>query len=219
MRHFLILAAMAGTLAAATSAEARQDKPITDNDPDAMDVAKTPVTDLNLDKTEIPPVLIAATKKPYDLTSLRSCRQLGAAVQELDGILGDDLDLPQEARDRVSTGKVAKWVVGSFIPFRGLIREISGANAQERAVLAAIQAGVARRGFLKGVGAQRGCAYPASPATPAIIQAKALQQHEEDTKNAKKSDAKAEQKSSKAERGAALDGVAYTSQPVVQKVP
>jgi hypothetical protein len=158
MRHFLILAAMAGTLAAATSAEARQDKPITDNDPDAMDVAKTPVTDLNLDKTEIPPVLIAATKKPYDLTSLRSCRQLGAAVQELDGILGDDLDLPQEARDRVSTGKVAKWVVGSFIPFRGLIREISGANAQERAVLAAIQAGVARRGFLKGVGAQRGCA-------------------------------------------------------------
>ncbi|MDF2637140.1 MAG: hypothetical protein K0R64_124 [Novosphingobium lindaniclasticum] len=219
MRNFLIMAALAGTLTA-TTAEARQDRPITDNDPNAIDVAKTPVTDLNLDKTEIPPVLIAATKKPYDLASLRSCSQIGKAVEELDGILGDDIDLPQEARDRVSTGKVAKWVVSSFIPFRGLIREISGANAQERAVLAAVQAGVARRGFLKGVGAQRGCKYPASPATASIIQAKALQQHQEDARIEAAKGIKADDKSAAQNRkNETKDGVAYTSDAVVQKVP
>ncbi|WP_324698643.1 hypothetical protein ACLIMP_07850 [Novosphingobium aerophilum] len=216
MRHFMIVAALAGTLAA-TSAEARQDKPITNKDPDVVDVAKTPVTDLNLDKTEIPPTLIAALKKPYDLSSMRGCRQISAAVSELDRILGPDLDLPQEARDRVSTGRVAKWVVSSFIPFRGLIREISGANAQERAVLAAIQAGVARRGFLKGVGAERGCKYPASPATPAIIQAKALERHNSDEE---KSDAKADPKPAGKDAKATGQGeVTYTSQPVVQRVP
>lgn len=213
MRPMLIMAATAGLLAT-TAAEARQDKPITSSEPSAVDIAKTPVTDLNLDKTDIPPVLIAAIKKPYDLGSMRSCRQISAAVIELDGILGDDIDLPQEARDRVSTGKLAKWVVGSFIPFRGLIREISGANAQERAVLAAIQAGVARRGFLKGVGSERGCKYPASPATPAIIQAKELQRHNEDAKESAK-----EAKSDTKDRKGADDDMSYTSQPVVQKVP
>ncbi|MGH6743587.1 hypothetical protein EDF58_1011399 [Novosphingobium sp. PhB57] len=212
MRPILIMAAMAGTLAAG-AAEARQDKPITSNEPSAVDIAKTPVTDLNLEKTDIPPVLITAIKKPYDLSAMRSCKQIGAAVTELDGILGDDIDLPQDARDRVSTGRMAKWVVSSFIPFRGLIREISGANAQERAVLAAVQAGVARRGFLKGVGAERGCKYPASPATAAVIQAKELKQHQEDARNGDKKDAAADDKT------AAKDGVAYTAQPVVQKVP
>nr|WP_240511141.1 hypothetical protein [Novosphingobium panipatense] len=218
MRHFLIMAAMAGTFAA-SAAEARQDKPLTNREPDAVDIAKTPVTDLNIDKQEIPPVLIAAIKKPYDLGSLRSCQQIAAAVTELDGILGDDIDLPQEARDRVSTGRVAKWVVNSFIPFRGLIREISGANAQERAVLSAVQAGVARRGFLKGVGAQRGCKYPASPATPAVIQAKELQQHNA-AKEAEKTDAKADSKATDERKNTSTGGnVSYTSQPVVQKVP
>ncbi|SLJ90912.1 hypothetical protein [Novosphingobium mathurense] len=215
------------TVAAALSlghAEARsQDKPITDSDPDVMDVAKTPTTDLNITKEEIPPILIEAIDKPYDLTDLGRCKQLIAAVERLDAILGPDVDLPQEARDRVSAGRVAKWVVSSFIPFRGLIRELSGANAQERAVRTAIQAGLARRGFLKGVGAQRGCAYPASPATPKVINAYLAQNEKDDDKKDDDRKAQEERKDEEKQDDKAQEttsaGVPIVSEPVVQKIP
>lgn len=164
----LIFAAF--TLALAQPASARQDeRPITDGDPSAVDVAKTPVTDLNIAKDEIPQILIDATAKPYDLTGLGTCAAIADAVTQLDTVLGPDLDLPQSERDRISAGRVAKWVVASFIPFRGLIREISGANDHQRKVRAAIQAGMTRRGFLKGIGTTRKCKYPAAPATDADV--------------------------------------------------
>ncbi|WP_260610168.1 hypothetical protein [Sphingomonas sp. IC081] len=169
-RAALAATACAALLAAAPAA-ARQ-RPVTDTTPDAVDVAKTPVTDLNLDKKDIPPVLVAAIDAPYTLKGIRSCSQYAAAVEELDEVLGDDVDLPPEDRDGVNAGRIAKWAVSSFIPFRGLIREISGASAHDRAVLAAVRAGYARRSFLKGMGHAKGCKYPASPATPAIVQAR-----------------------------------------------
>ncbi|GFM31123.1 uncharacterized protein PY1_contig_16_64 [Novosphingobium sp. PY1] len=227
LRSFFLVT-VAATLSLSQAEARSQDKPITDSDPDVMDVAKTPTTDLNITKEEIPPILIEAIDKPYDLTDLGRCKQLVAAVERLDTILGPDMDLPQEARDRVSAGRVAKWVVSSFIPFRGLIRELSGANAQERAVRAAIQAGLARRGFLKGVGAQRGCAYPASPATPKVINAYLAQNEEDDDKkdDDKKDDDKKSQEERKDDRqqdGKAQEttsaGVPIVSEPVVQKVP
>ncbi|WP_239000582.1 hypothetical protein [Novosphingobium pentaromativorans] len=222
LRSFFLVT-VAATLSLSQAEARSQDKPITDSDPDVMDVAKTPTTDLNITKEEIPPILIEAIDKPYDLTDLGRCKQLVAAVERLDTILGPDMDLPQEARDRVSAGRVAKWVVSSFIPFRGLIRELSGANAQERAVRAAIQAGLARRGFLKGVGAQRGCAYPASPATQKVINAYLAQsENDEDSKNDDKKAQEApkgdEKQDGKAQETTSA-GVPIVSEPVVQKVP
>lgn len=158
--------AVPALLVCASPAFARgQDKPITDRDVDAVDVATTPMTDLNLRKDKIPQVLIDAQQKPYATQGLKKCKALVKAVGELDEVLGGDLDLPQAQRDRISAGRVAKSVVGSFIPFRGILREISGANDQQRRVQDAIEAGLARRGFLKGMGQARGCAYPARPAT------------------------------------------------------
>lgn len=159
-----------------------QDRPITNREIGAMDVAKTPVTDLNLSRTEIPALLIEAQQRPYSLQGLGKCPQLVAAVEELDAVLGPDFDLPQVERTRLSKGRIAQWAVGTFIPFRSLIREVSGANKQEREILAAIQVGLARRGFLKGVGAARGCKYPASPATESIVaqRAAALAKESED---------------------------------------
>ncbi|EHJ59197.1 hypothetical protein [Novosphingobium pentaromativorans] len=223
MLRSFFLVTVAATLSLSQAEARSQDKPITDSDPDVMDVAKTPTTDLNITKEEIPPILIEAIDKPYDLTDLGRCKQLVAAVERLDTILGPDMDLPQEARDRVSAGRVAKWVVSSFIPFRGLIRELSGANAQERAVRAAIQAGLARRGFLKGVGAQRGCAYPASPATQKVINAYLAQsENDEDSKNDDKKAQEApkgdEKQDGKAQETTSA-GVPIVSEPVVQKVP
>lgn len=150
---------------------ARNDKPITDRDPDAMDVAKTPITDLNVGRDgEIPALLVLAVAEPYTLKGLDRCRQIATAIGDLNQVLGPDIDLPQEGRDRINAGRLGQWAVASFIPFRGLIREVSGANAQDRKVNAAIQAGLARRGFLKGVGEAKGCRYPAAAATPEIVQ-------------------------------------------------
>jgi hypothetical protein len=85
---------------------------------------------------------------------------------------------------------MAQSVVGSLMPFRGIVREISGANDQRRKVQAAIEAGYARRAFLKGVGQERGCRYPARSATrevwdrrvAEIEAAKAAKDHDRDKK-------------------------------------
>ena len=161
----------AALLAAPADAQEAQ-RPITDEEVTAVDVAATPVDDLNLRKGKIPPQLVAAQDKPYDLVRLGDCPKLAAAIGELDAILGADIDLPAPSRGGPSAGRLAQWAVGSFIPFRGAIREISGANARKRAVDAAIRAGIARRAFLKGVGEARGCRYPARSATPEAIAAR-----------------------------------------------
>lgn len=157
--------------AAKTEAAKEPDKPITQQDVDAKDVALTPLSDLNLRKGEIPQLLLDAQDDPYTLAGMARCPQIAAAVGELDAVLGDDIDVAQAKGQRVSAGRAAQAALGTFIPFRGLIREISGANAQERKIQNAIYAGAARRAFLKGVGQQRGCRYPARSATPQIIAA------------------------------------------------
>ncbi len=132
--------------------------------PDAQDVAMTPLNDLNLSKDEIPAILIAAVSGPYASEGLETCPAIESAIADLDAALGPDLDVALNQNDRLSTGRMAKSVVASFIPFRGILRELSGAADQERTLRAAIYGGAVRRGFLKGLGQQKGCAYPARPA-------------------------------------------------------
>lgn len=208
MRKYWLSAAIIVGMVATPAMAGQEGKAITSRDPDAIDVAKTPISDLNVGRDgEIPPLLIKATTQPYALNGLGKCRQIAGAIQELDEVLGPDIDLPQAERDRISAGRVGKWVVASFIPFRGLIREVSGANAQDRKVNAAIQAGLTRRGFLKGVGVSKGCRYPASPAPANVVQAR----HDE-MQELKKKDAKGSRKSDKA------DGdLAFKSEPDVKQ--
>ncbi len=141
------------------------DKPVMQKDVTARDVVSTPATDLNLKKDEIPALLTAAEQRPYTLRGLDTCRQLATEIGKFDAALGDDVDVPQTEGRRTTPGRVAQSVVGSFIPFRGIIREISGANNHDRALRSAILAGVARRSFLKGIGQGKGCRYPARSAT------------------------------------------------------
>lgn len=157
------------SFAAAPALAQEPSRPFTERDITAADIATTPMSDLNLRKSAIPPLLIAAQEKPYDMAGLSRCSQIAAAVGELDATLGDDIDMPRTMRGGPSAGRLAQWAVGSFIPFRGAIRELSGANEQERRIQVAVQAGLARRAFLKGAGQARGCRYPASAATPEMI--------------------------------------------------
>ncbi len=140
----------------------------------AEDVAMSPLSDINIRKKDVPVVLEMAMIKPYDLAGIKSCKGFTTAIMDLDGALGDDIDVAtgeksDEEKMGNGAGAIAKSVLGSFIPFRGIIREVSGANAQERLWDRALYAGAVRRAFLKGVGQQRGCAWPARPATPAVL--------------------------------------------------
>ena len=124
---------------------------------DTKDVVSQPAKDVGLAKNKIPPSLVEASNAPYSLDGLRTCRQIADAVRVLDAALGPDYSAGGP-NNKVSVGKAAGGaVVNSLIPFRGVVREVSGAAAADRRLTAATQAGFARRGFLRGVHQTRGC--------------------------------------------------------------
>lgn len=124
---------------------------------DTKDVVSQPAKDVGIAKNKIPPSLVEASNAPYSLNGLRTCRQIADAVRVLDAALGPDYSAGGP-NDKVSVGKAAGGaVVNSLIPFRGVVREVSGAAASDRRLAAATQAGFARRGFLRGVHQTRGC--------------------------------------------------------------
>lgn len=137
------------------------------SDPDAMDVARTPLEDFNIHSKDIPDILVKAVANPYDLSGMRTCNDLVGEIAILDNTLGPDFDIPQEEGGRISAGRVAKSIVGSLVPFRGIVREVTGANKKRNAFELAVTAGMVRRAYLKGVGQTRGCSYPARPRDPA----------------------------------------------------
>lgn len=133
-------------------------------EPDVAEVARTPLRDLNLDPRDIPVVLQEAARDPYAAAGLDSCDALVRQIADLDMVLGADYDIAEDdGSKRISEGRIGQSVVGSVIPFRGILREVTGAAGNERLLRAAYTAGMARRAFLKGLGLGRGCAYPARP--------------------------------------------------------
>ncbi|QYU69762.1 hypothetical protein J4558_06440 [Leptolyngbya sp. 15MV] len=162
--NFARAAGLAFLIAAVPAAAQNQPVAARDRDPTVRDIAVTPIQDLNLARDEIPAVLLQAAVAPYDAEGLAGCDAIAAAIAGLDEVLGADMDIAAGQSSNISVGRVAKSAVGSLIPFRGIIREITGAADHQRQFEEAIYAGAVRRGFLKGMGQQRGCAYPARPA-------------------------------------------------------
>jgi hypothetical protein len=126
----------------------------------ARQIATQPARDVGIQRTSIPPLLERAVADPYGLTGLTTCAQLSAAIVELNRVLGRDLDSPavrrgSRAGQAAETG--GRALVDSVIPFRGVVREISGSAGAERRLQAAVDAGLARRGFLRGIHRARGC--------------------------------------------------------------
>lgn len=201
------LAVVLALLSAAPLAAQDQPEPVADREPDAEDVAMTPLRDLNLSKDPIPELLLTAQADPYDSSGLRRCRDIGAAIAQLDAVLGPDLDVAAEEGDRISVGRIARSAVGSLLPFRSIVREVTGAADHERQFEQAIHAGAVRRGFLKGLGQQRGCAYPARPA---FARVKVTKEDRTDKGEGRK---RAERKEERA-----ADGTLFVSEPVVQPI-
>jgi len=134
----------------------------------------SPIRDLNLLRTKIPPVLIEALEDPYAKPKPFTCPEIIAQLRPLIEALGSDIDEPASAderhlidkgRDAVGEGALG-LVAGAaqdLIPMRGWVRRLSGAERHDRLVRAAITAGGIRRGYLKGLGEMRNCGAPATP--------------------------------------------------------
>jgi hypothetical protein len=132
----------------------------------AGEIASQPAKDVGITKTKIPAVLLDAVDQPYALPRARTCKGYTSAISDLNEALGPDFDANAK-KNQDKFGRLAsaggEAVVNSLIPFRGLVREVSGAAPAERRLGAAINAGVARRGFLRGMAQSKGCKLPAPP--------------------------------------------------------
>jgi hypothetical protein len=123
------------------------------------DIVTAPLQDVNLKTKRIPEVLELARGGPYDMGGTSNCAAINRNIVTLTGVLGTDFDTPEDRRPNRGrqAANVGKSVVQGFIPFRGVIREVTGAAAAQREWDAAVDAGIARRGFLRGVARMRGC--------------------------------------------------------------
>ncbi len=131
-----------------------------------LSIAELPLSDINLKKKHIPAVLLAAQDRPYTTAGMTDCARIGAAVGELDAVLGRDLDVPITGKPnerRELAMDAGQDTINSLIPGRFIIRRLTGAEAAQRKAVAAVYAGSVRRGFLKGLGEARGCTAPAAP--------------------------------------------------------
>lgn len=151
------------------------------------DAVASPLSDLNLVGDKLPEVLLQARREPYVKPADASCAGLAAALGLLDEQLGPDLDTAQvqAERDLMERGGEAlgdaaigtiKGAAEGLLPFRGWLRRLSGADKRDRDILTALRAGVARRGYLRGLQQAQACPLPpavnpaaANPASTPVI--------------------------------------------------
>lgn len=124
-------------------------------------IGTKPLKDLNIIKPEVAPEIERIMAAPYSLKGIRTCAQFRSAVGKLTTVLGPDVDSPQVQSKDKSPAEVAlslgESAAGGIIPFTGVIRRLSGAEARQKYAQAAIFAGAVRRAYLKGTARAKGC--------------------------------------------------------------
>ena len=182
MKHILLSVSFAFLIAAcastpATSSEAppkpsATDRAIQQSQDGFSDAAMSPLEDVNLKRDKIPEVF-QGIRNPYDVNIEISCDEIAAEIDRLTAVLGRDWDIPPpdkeglsaRAADGASTAflDTVAGTASGVIPFRGVVRTVTGANSHARKVRKAYERGSHRRTFLKGIGLVKDCPYPASP--------------------------------------------------------
>jgi len=136
--------------------------------PVAAIATDTPISDLNLVREEIPAALVEAQKWPYYVPDDQGCDAIAAEISALDEALGPDIDatVPKAKLSLVEEGASAvegatvgaiRSSVAGVVPFRELVRELSGAKQYSKDVADAVVSGTVRRSFLKGIRAAKNC--------------------------------------------------------------
>ncbi|GHA90631.1 hypothetical protein GCM10009069_12020 [Algimonas arctica] len=118
----------------------------------------SPANDIGLDDIEIPGYLTSMTNPYYNAPE--SCDSISTELAKLDAILGDDVDVPEEIarrREQNALNATSSTIGSVLIPFRGVVRVISGAASNERDARQAYERGLVRRAYLKGMSKQMAC--------------------------------------------------------------
>ena len=158
MRLAIVACLSIGLVACASTPDQDDDRFMADNTRDVEQVVTTPVNDIGLDDIDIPEYLANMTN-PY-ATSPSSCGVISSEVARLDGLLGEDLDVPEdeaERREQLALNASSSAVGSILIPFRGVVRAVSGAAKNELEAREAYQRGLVRRAYLKGRAEVLGC--------------------------------------------------------------
>ncbi|MES2723458.1 MAG: hypothetical protein V4656_09915 [Pseudomonadota bacterium] len=144
-----------------------------------MSAVGQPLADFNINPSEIPDSLRKAADDPY-AQDAASCAAMASEIAALDLALGPDLDVDapkttkRKMAGRAAVGAVRRLAV-SWIPYRGVVRTLTGAEAHARKTQEAALAGAVRRAYLKGLGERDGCAgamprrEAPQPAAPEVI--------------------------------------------------
>lgn len=134
--------------------------------------ASAPLKDMNIIREDIPD-LLKEIKNPYNIDPAMTCEEIIVRVDALNAVLGRDWDIPppdkksmeERAADGASTAvldTIASQASG-VIPYRGIVRTLSGATSHTKKVIKAYERGSHRRTYLKAIGLMNACPHPASP--------------------------------------------------------
>lgn len=163
---------------------------------DAFDAATGSLEDLNLKRREIPEFLQKISTNPYAPPGNVKCPALREEITQLDKILGPDvkiregesasvdayadmanIELPAAAEIVAQGQDYAHSTAMNFIraqtsiiPFRSIVRGITGADRHAKKVALAYQAGQLRRAYLKGLAQERFGSHCLAP--PIVLEAK-----------------------------------------------
>ncbi len=120
-----------------------------------------PFRDVSWMRENPPEILISAVANPYARSEATGCEDVVSEIEALDGVLGPDLDqvLDEDIESDSDGNALLSGAIGSLIglPYRSVIRRISGAGKREDGLRKAILAGMVRRGFLKGLALGAAC--------------------------------------------------------------
>jgi len=128
-------------------------------------VAARPLGDLNVMQPAVAAALRKAAGAPY-APAATSCDAIVWEIAQLDNALGPDFDTKpvspaSKGRTLPSVSQLEGEAAGSFIPYEGALRFITGADKRDRRTAEMVLAGAVRRAFLKGTGEARGCTLAA----------------------------------------------------------
>lgn len=112
-----------------------------------------PFQDFNLIRDEIPQVLVEAQRERYPDTKDWSCEMIRERRDELTKVLGPDEQEQKDFGDRAADAvqKALTNTTTGWIPFRGWIRKLTGAERHAQKVANAWESGIVQRAYLYGV--------------------------------------------------------------------
>lgn len=139
------------------------------------DAALAPLEDFNLRKDEIP-VVLAEIEDPFAPLETVDCWTIKSEIGRLNGALGTPIsplaDKPDDPLADQAADQAAKSVLGAvtsqardLIPYRNIVRKVSGADGHAKDVRKAFERGAKRRAYLLGMEQAMAC-EEADPVMP-----------------------------------------------------